>query len=56
MVNVASAGKQLNRECSLFTNDNNYVIVGAASFLTDDLRPNFYDLYTSNEAITPTLR
>lgn len=57
VVNVAtSSGKQLNRECSLFTNDNQYVIVGAASFITDDMRPNFYELYTSNEAITPTLR
>ena len=29
-----------------------YVIVGAAIFISDDLRPHFYELYTNNEAIT----
>lgn len=46
----------MNRECSLFTNDGRFVIVGAATFLSDDLRPNFYELYSGNEAITPTMR
>lgn len=45
---------QLNRECSLFTKDNRYVILGASAFIPDDLRPNFYALYTNNESITPT--
>lgn len=56
VVSVATSGKQLNRECSLFTNDSRYVIVGAASYIMDDNRPPFYDLYTSNDGITPTLR
>lgn len=56
VVHVTNMGKQLNRECSLFTADNEYVIVGAASFITDDTRPNFYQLYTSNEAVSPTVR
>lgn len=56
MVNVEDFGKQLNRECSLFTNDSRYVIVGAASTITDDRRPNFFEIYTTNEMITPTLR
>lgn len=55
-VNLATAPKQLNRECSLFTNDSRYVIVGAAAQLADEQRPPFYDLYTSNDGITPTLR
>lgn len=55
-VNLATAPKQLNRECSLFTNDSRYVIVGAAAQLGDEQRPPFYDLYTSNDGITPTLR
>lgn len=49
-----SREKQLNRECSLFTPDCRYVILGAAAFIPEDLRPNFYLLYTNNESITPT--
>lgn len=49
-----ASDKQLNRECSLFTQDNRYVILGSASFIPDDLRPHFYALYTNNESITPT--
>lgn len=30
------------------------MILGAASFIPEDLRPNFYMLYTNNESITPT--
>ncbi|KAJ6626133.1 DET1 like [Pseudolycoriella hygida] len=56
VVNVDDLGKQLNRECSLFTNDSRFVIVGAASPITDDRRPNFFEIYTTNEMITPTLR
>lgn len=56
VVHVTSMGKQLNRECSLFTADSRYVIIGAASFIAEDLRPHFYELYTSNETVAPTLR
>lgn len=38
----------------MFTTDCRYVILGAASFIPEDLRPNFYMLYTNNESITPT--
>ncbi|XP_014253639.1 DET1 homolog [Cimex lectularius] len=55
-VPVAPRGQQLNRECSLFTQDGQHVIVGAAAFITDDNRPNFYDVYTNNEAVTPNPR
>lgn len=53
-VSVSQLNKQLNRECSLFTNDGRFVIVGAASFISDDNRPGFHEIYTTNEAITPT--
>lgn len=54
-VSVAQSGKQLNRECSLFTNDSRFVIVGAAMYIVDENRPPFYDLYTTNDGVTPTL-
>lgn len=54
VVNLENHEKHLNRECSLFTNDGRYVIVGAASFIPEENRPNFYELYTNNEVIKPT--
>lgn len=51
------SGEQLNRECSLFTDDGKYIIVGSASYIPDDVvRPHFYDIYTNNEAVTPNPR
>jgi de-etiolated-1 len=55
-VNVAQSSEQLNRECSLFTDDGRYVIVGSAAYIPDDLRPHFYEIYTNNEAVTPNPR
>lgn len=52
VVNMDGSEKQLNRECSLFVNDGRHVIVGAAIFISDDLRPNFYTIYSNNESIT----
>lgn len=48
--------QQLNRECSLFTEDGRYVIVGSAALIPDDLRPHFYHIHSNNEAVTPTIR
>lgn len=48
--------QQLNRECSLFTEDGRYVIVGSAAHIPDDLRPHFYHIHSNNEAVTPTIR
>lgn len=56
VVNVAQSGDQLNRECSLFTDDGRYVIVGSAVYVPEDLRPHFYEIYTNNEAVTPNPR
>lgn len=46
----------LNRECSLFTNDGKYVIVGAAANIPDESQRSFYDIYTTNEYIKPTVK
>ncbi|XP_055635322.1 DET1 homolog [Toxorhynchites rutilus septentrionalis] len=54
VVSMDDNEKQLNRECSLFTNDGKYVIVGSALFIPEENRPHFYELYTNNEAIKPT--
>ncbi|XP_072938300.1 DET1 homolog [Epargyreus clarus] len=48
--------QQLNRECSLFTEDGRYVIVGSAAHIPEDLRPHFYHIHSNNEAVTPTIR
>ncbi|GLH03507.1 hypothetical protein R5R35_014388 [Gryllus longicercus] len=55
-VNVAQSGEQLNRECSLFTDDGRYVIIGSAAYIPDELHPQFYEIYTNNEAVTPNPR
>ncbi|XP_014218564.1 DET1 homolog [Copidosoma floridanum] len=56
IINVAQSNEQLNRECSLFTDDGRYVIVGSAAHIPDDLRPHFYQIYSNNEALTPNPR
>lgn len=56
IVNVVQSNEQLNRECSLFTDDERYVIVGSAAHIPDDLRPHFYQIYSNNEALTPNPR
>lgn len=55
-VNVAKGAEQLNRECSLFSEDGRYVIIGSASFIPDEIRPHFYEIYTNNESVTPNLQ
>ncbi|KAG5865791.1 hypothetical protein JTB14_019020 [Gonioctena quinquepunctata] len=55
-VNVAKGTEQLNRECSLFTDDGRYVIIGSASFIPEEIRPHFYEIITNNESVTPNLQ
>ncbi|CAH1159681.1 unnamed protein product [Phaedon cochleariae] len=55
-VNVAKGAEQLNRECSLFSDDGRYVIIGSASFIPEEIRPHFYEIYTNNESVTPNLQ
>ncbi|XP_014239003.1 DET1 homolog [Trichogramma pretiosum] len=56
VVNIVQSNEQLNRECSLFTDDSRYVIVGSAAFIADEVRPHFYQIYTNNEALCPNPR
>ncbi|XP_008545015.1 DET1 homolog [Microplitis demolitor] len=56
VINVVDSNEQLNRECSLFTDDGRYVIVGSAKHISEELRPHFYQIYSNNEALTPNPR
>uniref|UniRef100_A0A087XN02 DET1 partner of COP1 E3 ubiquitin ligase n=2 Tax=Poecilia TaxID=8080 RepID=A0A087XN02_POEFO len=56
VTNVASNGEHLNRECSLFTDDCRYVIVGSAVYVPDDPPPYFFEVYRNNESVTPNPR
>ncbi|XP_074650647.1 DET1 homolog isoform X2 [Tubulanus polymorphus] len=53
---VSSNGEHLNRECSLFTDDGKYVIVGSAVYIPEDPHPYFFDVYRNNESVSPNLR
>ncbi|XP_045469988.1 DET1 homolog [Harmonia axyridis] len=53
---VSHGSEQLNRECSLFSEDGRYVIIGSAAFIPEEIRPHFYEIYTNNEAITPNIK
>ncbi len=46
----------LNRECSLFTVDSQYVIVGSSTPLGDAPFPHMYEILRTNEGIAPTAR
>ena len=57
VVSVAeSYGEQLNRECSLFTDDGRYIIIGSAANIAEDHWPNFYEMYSNNESVRPSHR
>ncbi|KAK7891959.1 hypothetical protein WMY93_023922 [Mugilogobius chulae] len=56
VTNVASNGEHLNRECSLFTDDCRYVIVGSAVYVPEDPPPYFFEVYRNNESVTPNPR
>eukprot|EP00066_Takifugu_rubripes_P010189 XP_003977798.1 PREDICTED: DET1 homolog [Takifugu rubripes] len=56
VTNVASNGEHLNRECSLFTDDCRYVIVGSAVYVPEEPPPYFFEVYRNNESVTPNPR
>nr|XP_014340363.1 PREDICTED: DET1 homolog [Latimeria chalumnae] len=56
ITNVASNGEHLNRECSLFTDNCRYVIVGSAIYVPEEPHPLFFEIYRNNESVTPNLR
>lgn len=49
---LARSGERLNRECSLFTCDGKYVIVGAAKDLHESRHPLTSSLFRNNETIS----
>jgi de-etiolated-1 len=49
---LTHSGEQLNRECSLFTSDGRYVIVGAAKELHDSRHPLTSSMFHNNESVT----
>ncbi|CAE1300060.1 DET1 [Acanthosepion pharaonis] len=53
---VAANHEQLNRECSLFTDDSKYVIVGSAIHVPEDPSPLFFEIYRNNESVPPNPR
>lgn len=56
LVRVTGGEEVLNRECSLFTDDSRFVIVGSCHQLPDENGSRFYDVYRNNECITPNYR
>ncbi|XP_059096469.1 DET1 homolog [Tigriopus californicus] len=48
--------EQLNRECSLFSDDGEYVIVGSACFLSDEQHPPMWRTHQNNESVAPNPR
>lgn len=56
-VRVAPQGEDLNRECSLFTEDFRYLIVGSATYLQDEYsQPSYHEMYRTNESVEPNQR
>lgn len=51
-VHVTVENEQLNRECSLFTDDSKYVVVGSASFVPDESQLHYFDVYRNNESVS----
>lgn len=55
-MNLTQGTEELNRECSLFSDDGRYVIIGSAAYIPEEIRPHFYEIYTNNESVTPNPR
>jgi len=55
-VSVSPCSEQLNRECSLFTDNGRFVIVGSAAFVPEEPHAMMYSIYTNNESVSPNPR
>jgi len=55
-VSVSPCNEQLNRECSLFSKDGRFVIIGSAAFIPEEPHPPFYSIYQNNESVSPNPR
>ncbi|RWS25847.1 DET1-like protein, partial [Leptotrombidium deliense] len=56
VVNVALNGEQLNRECSLFTDDSRLLVVGSAAYVSEESHPHYFDVYRNNESMSLSAR
>lgn len=55
IVQVTAGHDQLNRECSIFSEDSRYVLVGSSLAIPDDPLsfPRMFDFYRNNESLEP---
>lgn len=51
-IHIPYTNENLNRECSLFTEDGQHVIVGSSVGIAEDPYPPMYELYRNNEAVS----
>jgi de-etiolated-1 len=50
-ISVTQNGEQLNRECSLFSDDSRFVIIGSAAFLSEESSHHYFDVFRNNESV-----
>ncbi len=55
-VSVSQGIEVLNRECSLFTDDDHYMIVCSSLPLSDEQFPHMYETFKNNESLSPNPR
>ena len=51
-INVTQNGEQLNRECSLFSLDSCFMVVGSAAFVAEESQLHYFDVYRNNESVS----
>lgn len=51
-VHIPDTNENLNRECSLFTDDGRHVIVGSSLVVPDEPHPPMYAQYRNNESVS----
>lgn len=55
-ISITQNSEQLNRECSLFTDDCRFVIIGSACFLSEESQTHYFDVYRNNESVSLSSR
>ncbi len=51
-ISIPYTNENLNRECSVFTDCGNYVIVGSSVAIQEDPYPHMYEVYRNSEAVS----
>ena len=52
-ISAPNVHENLNRECSLFMEECQYVIVGSSGFIQDEPYPAYYESFRGNEDLSP---